>query len=673
MNYQISYLLEQIGNYYYINTDRIKNLSLTNNDIRHDFFEIGLLIDFKEGSLKKQNRLITELQWTKLLSGITSKVLYSEEERQSFIYLLTFAQQFETSVFFFQDFLMVSKGTILNDIKRLRENLADTETTLDYSRKQGFTLDGPEFEIRRLAKNYIARMQMSDAGRFGLIQALNKINFVWYAQLRDQISQVMQKHILHIVPSRLEELIFYFGLSAERFGEKELILDTEGLQLEKMTAYQAAKDLLARFEPENVSTSEVQLVTILLTIVSQGEIQDGNLDFLLNIAAGIIHRLEWLAAIQFENYRVLLLNTFYHLVPAYFRIRFGFYLPNIMIDNIKRDYAQEYELTTAALRQLSQQIGYEVPEEEIGFFTILFGCELYNVEESQRKEPLKAVIVCPSGVSSSLILLTELQRIFPMITFKEANSVDQLKNIPESSYNIIFSTVVIKNRAHVYVVKPLMNQLEKNLLINEIQKDWFIPGYSLPNVKELVDALLPYVTLKKNVDKEKLYKVLNHVINKKINEKGYDRPMLKDLLTPEMIQITDQVLDWEEAITLSAETLLKNDYIEERYIQAIIDEVHQHGAFIHIGKGIALPHARPEDGVKKLGMSLLKSKEAVKILDEDKHAVNIFICLAAIDNETHLRALSSLTKVLTNADKLDQLLAAESKEEILNILVQEEA
>lgn len=31
----------------------------------------------------------------------------------------------------------------------------------------------------------------------------------------------------------------------------------------------------------------------------------------------------------------------------------------------------------------------------------------------------------------------------------------------------------------------------------------------------------------------------------------------------------------------------------------MIERVEQYGAFIHIGDHIALPHARPEDGVKR--------------------------------------------------------------------------
>ncbi len=128
--------------------------------------------------------------------------------------------------------------------------------------------------------------------------------------------------------------------------------------------------------------------------------------------------------------------------------------------------------------------------------------------------------------------------------------------------------------------------------------------------------------------------------------------MLTELITPEMIQLSDQPLAWEEAIRLTAQPLLTHEKIQEQYIDAMINKVKQYGPFIHIGKDIALPHARPEDGVKELGMSLLKVQDPVLLVDDEKHAIRLFVCLAAVDNEAHLRALSSLTKLLSNKRKL---------------------
>ncbi|MFP9180952.1 PTS sugar transporter subunit IIA, partial [Enterococcus faecalis] len=70
----------------------------------------------------------------------------------------------------------------------------------------------------------------------------------------------------------------------------------------------------------------------------------------------------------------------------------------------------------------------------------------------------------------------------------------------------------------------------------------------------------------------------------------------------------------------------------------------------------------------EVGMSLLKLQQPVDLLDDPAHPISLFICLAAIDNEAHLRALANLTKLLSNKQNLQDLLHASTKEEILAII-----
>ncbi|BAQ25079.1 putative PTS system, EIIA component [Streptococcus troglodytae] len=123
--------------------------------------------------------------------------------------------------------------------------------------------------------------------------------------------------------------------------------------------------------------------------------------------------------------------------------------------------------------------------------------------------------------------------------------------------------------------------------------------------------------------------------------------MLGGLLTKEDIQFSSKDMNWEEAIRLAARPLLQKQKIEERYIQAMIDKVKDNGPFINIGDHLALPHARPEEGVLEKGLSLLKLDRPVNLLDDPKHPISVFICLAASDNNAHLEALMSLTKILS--------------------------
>lgn len=55
----------------------------------------------------------------------------------------------------------------------------------------------------------------------------------------------------------------------------------------------------------------------------------------------------------------------------------------------------------------------------------------------------------------------------------------------------------------------------------------------------------------------------------------------------------------QEAVKLSVDLLVKADVVEPRYYRAILDGVAQHGPYFVIAPGLAMPHGRPEEGLRK--------------------------------------------------------------------------
>lgn len=670
----MSYLLSNNFNCYVTLKEAIERTGLSANELATQLAELNLTIEKNADTGERRIFIptISAEQWArKLVNETTEYSVYSEEQRQALIYLLSYSGFEELSLFHFQDFLEISKGTAIADVKKLRKYLATQKIELSYTRKTGFYLTGDELELRRVAQNFVALLVQDSVGKFSLFYWLNQFDLTLYPRMRDEILLQTSTLGLSIVPSRIDEVSIFIGLSYNRIKEMHLanLADLEFLQ--SLTVYRVSESFSQNFFA-NKNPYELGYLTVVFMTIVQGEIRDLQLDFLLNDCAEIIYRMESYSAIQFSNFRELLMNLFYHLVPAYFRIRFGFYLPNVLIENIQMDYPEIFDFTKKALKPLEIAVDRKIPIEEVGFFSILFGGAITNQKTEAAEKEVRALIVCPNGISSSLILQTELKKIFSTIQFQEASSVNQLQSVPEESYDVVFSTIPLKSNKRVYLVKPLMSQLEKNQLINLVQEELLVPGFSMPSAEEIIKALLPYIELKQGVTNEKLYKVLNKKMNRLIERKEDNRPMLTELITPETIQICDEVSDWETAIRMAAKPLVDSQKIEGRYAEAMIEKVKQYGPFIHIGKGIALPHARPEDGVKELGMSLLKVEKPVLLLDDEKHEIHLFVCLAAVDNEAHLRALSSLTKLLSNRENLDALLAATTKEEIMTILTKGE-
>ena len=144
---------------------------------------------------------------------------------------------------------------------------------------------------------------------------------------------------------------------------------------------------------------------------------------------------------------------------------------------------------------------------------------------------------------------------------------------------------------------------------------------------------------------------------------------MEGVLDPSLIQISSEKVNWKEAIALAAKPLLEQEYIQNSYIDAMIHTVEEMGAYIVLAPKTAVPHARPESGVLKTGISLLKLEEAVDFnveneTDQDRFVQLIFV-LAAEDNEGHLGALMKLSHILEEEENIDELIDTTTKEQLV--------
>ncbi|MGL6534378.1 PTS sugar transporter subunit IIA [Aeromonas caviae] len=105
--------------------------------------------------------------------------------------------------------------------------------------------------------------------------------------------------------------------------------------------------------------------------------------------------------------------------------------------------------------------------------------------------------------------------------------------------------------------------------------------------------------------------------------------MLTQLLTEEVISIEAGARDWRHAIELATAPLLANGTIEPSYVAALYRSHEELGPYYVLGPGLAMPHARPEDGVNRLGLALTVLKEGVNFGSEGNDPVRLLVTLAA--------------------------------------------
>ncbi len=72
--------------------------------------------------------------------------------------------------------------------------------------------------------------------------------------------------------------------------------------------------------------------------------------------------------------------------------------------------------------------------------------------------------------------------------------------------------------------------------------------------------------------------------------------MLKKWIYDTTIILQDSVESWPQALELCAKPLLDLQVIAPEYVTAIIEQHHTLGPYYVLAPGLAMPHARPEEG-----------------------------------------------------------------------------
>ncbi len=144
--------------------------------------------------------------------------------------------------------------------------------------------------------------------------------------------------------------------------------------------------------------------------------------------------------------------------------------------------------------------------------------------------------------------------------------------------------------------------------------------------------------------------------------------MLSDYLAEPMIRLKVAAADWEEAVRAAGDLLVEGGCCTSGYIEAMIAAVHEIGPYMVLAPGLALAHARPEDGVLKVGISLVTLAEPVYFGSEVNDPVGLVIAFGSPDKAGHLEMLAGLATFLEDEDRRAALTRLAHPTEVLDAL-----
>jgi activator of the mannose operon, transcriptional antiterminator len=314
-----------------------------------------------------------------------------------------------------------------------------------------------------------------------------------------------------------------------------------------------------------------------------------------------------------------------HLRPALYRMRYGLRLVNPLKEQILAQYGYLMDAVRYGVVSAPSPLGTPLVDDELAYLAMHVGASL---ERCIPCKTARVLLVCASGIGTSRLLESRMRRAFPDAEIAAVLPVEGAHRPGAAAgIDLIVSTVPLPSLpTPVVVVNPFLTPEDVTQIRNSL------PVRGTAPVAERMIA-----------------------------------PVLADVLDHRAIRLDVSAGDWEDAIRLGGALLVERGTVRPSYVDAMVQMVRRVGPYIVLDKGVALPHARPEDGVLQLGFSFLRLKEPVSFGHETNDPVRLVICLASPDNEIHLRALQQLANLLSDPGAR-QTLEQGSSDDILALM-----
>lgn len=517
----------------------------------------------------------------------------------------------------------MSKNSIINDFKVLKSFLKKYDLKLTFCHTDKYKIIGNELNIRKVLIKIIINFIYKKENNF--IYNLLKINYkLSMLNLLKNVSKLLNNKVTN---DYMEFLQIYLVILMLYYKKKNFITlkKEDKNNIKNIDEFNIAKSILKESKVNELyCDDELYYLSILLTC---GNLTEAHNHLIANSMIFKKQINDFLTSIEettylFFNDKQNLTNDLYnHLIPSYYRIKFDLEIPCEYSNIIKEKYKNYFEITKNNIYVLENYWNIKFSDDEISFITLYLTS--YIVSSKKLLEKNKILVVTNSGKSFSRMLKMELEKSFHNI---EVDCVEQHELFDiYKEYDLVLSTIKLFKISYIKI----------NNILTDDDKDKIN--------KELVKIDL--TKSKRNIYLSKIF-FENHV---NIFDENID--------------------DWKKAIIKSSEPLLKENRINDQYVNSMIQVIEKNKKIVTLLDGIVIPHASPNDGVNNIGFTFNVFKQPFIFNGETQQKISIVIILAPFDSKSHIYPMTELIQQLNNKIVVENILNAKNKQEVYNYLL----
>ena len=425
------------------------------------------------------------------LRDVRSSELTSEERQVSLLRTLLASDQ-PIKLRALASRLEVSVGTVSRDLDEAEDWLADFRLSLLRRRGYGVEVIGKEGDRRR-AMSRVILQNLDEAAFLSLPQEpgestgkaadhiadrlMGLIDEDRLREVEDLTGAAVERLPYAIADSAFVRLCVHFALMVERLLQGEKIEMGEDIlqRLRKTDEYGHAQSLAQAIEEYfriDVPEGEVAFMTMHLrgTKLRQDDtleryFESSDLEVASRVKA-LIRYVEEQTRMPLAGDSSLYTGLLAHIERAIHRLQENMGIYNPLLSEIKQDYPALFDLVNQGMNKVFME--EKIPEEEVGFVAMHLGAAL---DRRQANFPQHVLIICPSGIGSSKMLVSKLETAFPQIRQIRHASFFELERLDTGEFDLIVSTVSLSMSEETYVhVQPFLSEEEVEKIRNHLRE-----------------------------------------------------------------------------------------------------------------------------------------------------------------------------------------------------------
>ena len=623
---------------------------------------VGLLLD---ENLEGKNRL------QQLLDGYYVEKHYKPEERQYLIISELLQMKEPVKLYYFTSIFAVTEGTLSNDLDKVQEWFKNHNLKLIRKPGLGVYVEGKEKDFRQamisllyenLDENQLLQIIKDNVGgsefNKGRIQIntrnrlLNLIDKNAIKKLEQSVYKVEEKMKLKLADSAYVGLIVHLAIALQRIKNNERItIDPLFLsELKKSSEYSVAvglaMDISSNFNLE-IPEDEIGYITMHLkgskmqaNTKSEEKHMIGKYE-LIKIAKKMIAIAEVETGCTLLQNKNLLMGLVNHLEPAISRLKMNLDIRNPLLNKIKETYPEIYKTSIKSCKVLEDLLGVKIPESEIGYIAMHIGAAMEN-EGKLEGRIYRVAVACASGIGTSRLLATRLQKEFKNIEVIDVISTINIKDqwLKEKGIELIISTVTINSPVETVIVNPLLLEEDKKriqMILSGIEGQSSVNEIKVnkhDNFKNNILTLMEYgeafITIMDN-----FYFNEDHSIGNKL----------------ELIEKVSRDFSSNES--------------DQKSLQDKLIDRENLGSTVLYGEGIILLHCRSEV-IKQPRIGVIRLKNKISSEDEYEEEIDIaLIMLVPLDvKQSYIEVTSEISRALIEVPEFVLALKDGSKEQV---------